>query len=199
MSWAVLSLNPEKGLSIRCMDTTPVEGEIIQTVMNCNFFISSRYSFRIFENAARKMCIYLPSTHFRVRKTVCNIRLGTAVTHWRFLIFMASFIPKNCITYRVRVVSALHSRMRVYNSDALLMTSPRPTPCCLFRWDSQFILDSKPYLAFTFVPPGAPSHVFMLCLTRPDSYTVFNCLGYKILRRWNCGLWSLVLWWCAIL
>jgi hypothetical protein len=43
-----------------------------------------------------------------------------------FFFLMTSSILSSCLTCRVRAVSALYSRMNVYNSDALLMP---PTHC----------------------------------------------------------------------
>lgn len=78
----------------------------------------------------RVRCAFI--THSRVRKTVCNIRLGTE----EFLVFTASFILKNCMTHRGRVVSALHSRMHVYNRRFAYDASSPHRLARLFRRDS---------------------------------------------------------------
>jgi hypothetical protein len=55
-----------------------------RNIINCDFFISCRYSFRRLKNTAGKVWIFLAFIHSSVHKTICNIRLRTGVTHWRY-------------------------------------------------------------------------------------------------------------------
>jgi len=79
-----------------------------------------------------------------------------------FFFLMTSSILSSCLTCSVRAVSALYSRMHVYNSDALLMPpthsrSKRP-PCCLFHHiHSLYTIRSLSHLHVTFVLTGPPS------------------------------------------